>query len=88
VQLNLRERVDACVKSRYVVQPAGMVRLQNVTVTNEANDKSAIEGLGTGTVVAASDFDRLQDGAKVMTMSYRAPTTGGRQPSTMAGASR
>lgn len=49
-----------------VDQATSTVHLQNITVTNEANDKSAVQGLAPGTVVAASNFDRLQDGAKVM----------------------
>jgi multidrug efflux system membrane fusion protein len=51
----------------YVVdQVTNTVHLQNITVTNEANDQSAVQGLKPGTVVASSNFDRLQDGARVM----------------------
>lgn len=72
----------------YVVdEPTGTVRLQNITVTNEANDKSALEGLPAGTVVAASNFDRLQDGAKVMMMGHGAPPQA-RRPGPVTGASR
>jgi multidrug efflux system membrane fusion protein len=63
----------------YVVdQAANTVHLQNITVTNEANDKSAVQGLAPGTVVAASNFDRLQDGAKVMATPNGMPTFGQR----------
>lgn len=72
----------------YVVdEPTGTVRLQNITVINEANDKSALEGLPAGTVVAASNFDRLQDGAKVMMMGHGAPPQA-RRPGPVTGASR
>lgn len=65
----------------YVVdQATSTVHLQNITVTNEANDKSAVQGLAPGTVVVASNFDRLQDGAKVTTMGHNAPGTAGASP--------
>lgn len=51
----------------YVVKPDNTVAIQNIAVTNEAEDKSAIVGLPSGAIVAATNFDRLQDGAKVMT---------------------
>jgi multidrug efflux system membrane fusion protein len=71
----------------YVVKPDNTVAIRNITVTNEANDKSAVEGLPRGTVVAASNFDRLQDGAKVMFMSRGAGPARGRRPGTVTGAS-
>lgn len=65
----------------YVIDRAtSTVHLQNITVTNEANEKSAVQGLTPGTLVAASNFDRLQDGAKVMTMGHNAPTKPGALP--------
>lgn len=71
----------------YVIdQATSTVHLQNITVTNEANDKSAVQGLKSGTVVAASNFDRLQDGAKVMT-SHGAPPAN-RRSGPLQGASR
>lgn len=73
----------------YIVdQPNGTVHLQNITVTNEANDKSAVQGLTTGTVVAASNFDRLQDGAKVMVAGHSAPPARAQQPGHLTGARR
>jgi membrane fusion protein, multidrug efflux system len=72
----------------YVVnQSAGTVHLQNITVTNESDDKSALDGLAAGTIVAASNFDRLQEGAKVMTMGGGAPQQRGRQTGPGPGAS-
>lgn len=71
----------------YVVdQASGTVHLQNITVTNESNDKSAIQGLAAGTTVASSNFDRLEDGAKVMTMGRRAAPASGGKPGPFAGA--
>ncbi|HLH04125.1 MAG TPA: efflux RND transporter periplasmic adaptor subunit [Bryobacteraceae bacterium] len=61
----------------YVVDRASnTVHLQNVTVTNEANDESAVQGLAQGTLVASSNFDRLQDGAKVMLAGRGTPPFG------------
>lgn len=71
----------------YVVKPDGTVGLQKIAVTNEANDKSAIDGLTPGTVVAASNFDRLQDGAKVMAMGKAGAPNRARRPGPTTGAS-
>lgn len=72
----------------YIVdRQASTVHLQNITVTNESGDKSALEGLAPGTVVAASNFDRLEDGAKVMITGGGRPPAGAR-PGPVAGASR
>ncbi len=61
----------------YVVDKGtNTVHLQNITVTNEANDKSAVQGLAPGTMVASSNFDRLQDGAKVMITGRGTPPFG------------
>ena len=61
----------------YVVdQTTNTVHLQNITVTNEANDQSAVQGLAPGTAVASSNFDRLQDGAKVMVAGRGNPPAG------------
>jgi multidrug efflux system membrane fusion protein len=61
-----------------VDQASNTVHLQNITVTNEANDKSAVQGLAPGAMVAASNFDRLQDGAKVMIAGHGMPPFGPR----------
>lgn len=71
----------------YVIQPDQTVKLQNITVTNEANDQSAVTGLASGAQVAASNFDRLQDGAKVMVTTRRGAPQRGRQPAPPSGAS-
>lgn len=61
----------------YVVdQATNTVHLQNIVVTSEANDRSAVQGLAPGTAVASTNFDRLQDGAKVMTMRAGMPPFG------------
>jgi multidrug efflux system membrane fusion protein len=61
----------------YVVDPAtNTVHLQNIVVTSEANDKSAVQGLAPGTAVASTNFDRLQDGAKVMMTRAGMPPLG------------
>lgn len=59
-----------------VDQATNTVHLRNITVTNEANDKSAVQGLTPGTMVASSNFDRLQDGAKVMMTGHGMPPFG------------
>jgi multidrug efflux system membrane fusion protein len=70
----------------YVVDTAsGTVHLQNITVTNESNDKSAIQGLPAGAAVASSNFDRLEDGAKVMMMGRRAAPASGGKPGPFPG---
>lgn len=71
----------------YVVDQAnGTVHIQNITVTNEANDNSAVQGLAAGTVVAASNFDRLEDGAKVMVAGRGGPGQLGGKPGAFPGA--
>ncbi len=60
----------------YVVQKAetnSTVTLTNVTVVTTEGDNSEVEGIDPGTVVAASNFNRLTDGAKV---TVRAPGEG------------
>jgi multidrug efflux system membrane fusion protein len=49
----------------YVVQPDQTVALQNITVDNSDQSLSAVTGIATGATVVTSNFDRLQDGAKV-----------------------
>jgi multidrug efflux system membrane fusion protein len=50
----------------YRVQADGTVAIQNIRVLNSDQSDSAIEGLELGDTVVTSNFDRLQDGAKVM----------------------
>jgi multidrug efflux system membrane fusion protein len=49
----------------YVMKPDSSVKIQNITVVNQEQKDSAIEGLEPGTTVVTSNFDRLTDGAKV-----------------------
>jgi multidrug efflux system membrane fusion protein len=73
----------------YAVNGNNTVSIKNITVTNEADNKSAIEGLPDKAVVAATNFDRLLDGAKVMVANRQTPPAGrGGQPPHPAGASR
>jgi len=50
----------------YVVQPDMTARLHDITVTHTEGDQAAIEGLNAGDTVVTNNFDRLQDGAKVV----------------------
>jgi len=68
----------------YVVNANNTVSIKNITVTNEADNKSAIEGLPDKTVVASTNFDRLLDGAKVMVANRQMPA--GRNGQAPAGA--
>jgi multidrug efflux system membrane fusion protein len=72
----------------YVVKDNQTVAIQNIAVTNEADNKSAITGLPAGTVVAATNFDRLQDGAKVMIPPAGGTPNRGNRPGPVTGASR
>ena len=49
------------------------VALKNITVVTTEGDNSEVEGIDAGAVVAASNFNRLTDGAKV---NIRAPGEG------------
>lgn len=49
----------------YVVKPDQTVALQNISVNNSDQSVSAIGGIAKGETVVTSNFDRLQDGAKV-----------------------
>jgi membrane fusion protein, multidrug efflux system len=71
----------------YVVNPDQTVHIKNITVTNEADDKSAIQGIPAQTNVASSNFDRLQDGAKVMVQHAGGPGGGRRGPGQPQGTS-
>lgn len=71
----------------YVVASNNTVQIKNISVSNESDNKSAISGLPAQTVVAATNFDRLQDGAKVSVANPGATSTQGRQPGRLTGAS-
>jgi multidrug efflux system membrane fusion protein len=50
----------------YLAQPNQTAVLHNITVINTENDQAAIDGLNPGDTVVTSNFDRLQDGAKIV----------------------
>lgn len=50
----------------YVVKPDHTVAMRNVTVLNSQQSTTAIDGVQSGESVVTSNFDRLQDGAKVI----------------------
>jgi multidrug efflux system membrane fusion protein len=50
----------------YLAQPNQTAVLRNLTVLNTEGDKAAIDGLNPGDTVVTSNFDRLQDGAKIL----------------------
>jgi multidrug efflux system membrane fusion protein len=73
----------------YLLNPDSTVSIHNITVTHESTPKSAIEGLNAGQTIVTSNFDRLQDGAKVMTGPPATGRPGGqRQPRVGPGATR
>jgi multidrug efflux system membrane fusion protein len=49
----------------YVIKSDSTAGLQNVTVGTTDGNTSAVQGIGAGTEVATTGFDKLQDGAKV-----------------------
>lgn len=49
----------------YVIKPDQTVAMQSIMVGTTQNDKAAVTGINPGTVVAADNFDKLQDGTKV-----------------------
>jgi len=50
----------------YQVKADGTVALRNLTVLNSDQSNTAVEGLELGDTVVTSNFDRLQEGAKVI----------------------
>lgn len=50
----------------YVVKPDNSVKLTNITVLQQEQKRSAIDGLDPTVTVVTSNFDRLTDGAKIM----------------------
>ncbi|GGH05612.1 efflux RND transporter periplasmic adaptor subunit [Silvibacterium dinghuense] len=57
----------------YVEKSDKTVALTNVTVVNADEDKTAVTGITHGQTVVTSNFDRLQDGAKVSVASAAGP---------------
>ncbi len=50
----------------YLVQPNQTAVLRNITVSNTEANQAAIDGLNPGDTVVTSNFDRLQDGGKIV----------------------
>lgn len=50
----------------YVVKPNNTVGVQNVAVQTSNETETAVQGLGPGTSVATSGFDRLENGAPIL----------------------
>jgi multidrug efflux system membrane fusion protein len=55
----------------YRVKTDGTVALQNIQVVNANQDDTAVEGLELGDSVVTGNFDRLQDGSRVMVPAAR-----------------
>jgi len=49
----------------YLVKPDQTVAMRSIMVNITENDKAAVTGVNPGDVVAADNFDKLQDGTKV-----------------------
>jgi len=49
----------------YVIKPDQTVAMQTIIVGTTQSDKAAVTGINPGQVVAADNFDKLQDGIKV-----------------------
>lgn len=72
----------------YLLKPDQTVAMQTITVGTTDGNASAVEGIEPGAVVAADNFNRLTDGAKVTVRSAtnatnraEAPNKGKRNPS-------
>jgi len=72
----------------YLPKPDQTVAMQTITVATTDGNASAVEGIKPGAVVAADNFNRLTDGAKVTVRSQtnatsraEAPKKGKRNPS-------
>ncbi len=61
----------------YITKPDSTVKLQNVTVVASDQKESAVDGIDATAVVVTSNFDRLTDGAKIVTVSASAAADGG-----------
>ena len=64
----------------YLVKPDQTVAMQKVSVGTTNGDMTAVEGLKTGDVIAADNFDRLRDGVKIVARDPSATTNGGAGP--------
>ena len=59
----------------YVVKPDQTVAMQTIMVGTTESDKAAVQGINPGQVVAADNFDKLQDGIKVEVSSASQDST-------------
>jgi len=66
----------------YLVKPDQTVAVQTITLGTTDGNVSAVEGIEPGTMVAADNFNKLSDGAKVTVRS----ATGSTNETTQAGA--
>jgi len=64
----------------YLLKPDQTVAVQNITVGTTDGNLSAIEGIEPGAVVAADNFNRLTDGAKVTVRSTTNATSRAEAP--------
>ncbi|MDE1161590.1 MAG: efflux RND transporter periplasmic adaptor subunit [Acidobacteriaceae bacterium] len=62
----------------YTLDSASKAHIQNITVINSENAKSAIDGLNVGDRVITSNFDRIQDGSTVAVSGEAKPGTAGK----------
>jgi len=69
----------------YVVKPDNTVAVQTVTVTSTNDQSAAVTGIAPGTKVAASGFDRLENGVKV-TIRGETPANSAKFPGTSSSA--
>ena len=72
----------------YLVKPDNTVALHPVTVGATDGNVSEVSGLDAGANVAADNFNRLTDGAKVTIRPAGRPTRGSPETTTKAGKSR
>jgi membrane fusion protein, multidrug efflux system len=56
----------------YLVKPDNTVEVQPITVVTSSEQETAVTGLNPGVTVATSGFDRLENGAHVMTRNQMA----------------
>jgi multidrug efflux system membrane fusion protein len=64
----------------YLLKPDQTVAVQTITVGTTDGHASAVEGIEPGAVVAADNFNRLSDGAKVAIRSQTNATNRAEAP--------
>jgi multidrug efflux system membrane fusion protein len=63
----------------YVVEENETVKMQDITLIKTDGDTTAVQGIKPGQVIAADNFNRLQDGAKVKVRGAGGNEGGGRR---------